>query len=453
MEAAQSLTWPNSNVYGPPKPAAAKATSLLAVGKHLPVHMFCGALEFLTKSVVGGVNSQFAQLWGEISAFLSLSCSSAVVLAPPLHVWATHRGLLPWGCLGALSEDSVDIAWLPEWGSPMVTDVPGISGVRVSDPTDDETQESQWPQVWETKPWCEPFLALGHLHKMASPSRGLSNSSSRCVCGPAPVGAFQGPEGQGQCTRREAAMAAPPPYHLEMACWFCVSVGFFRKHSWLQISSPHPLRLSPCIQEQFSLRLLPSLRVPAPSLHAHCWAHVPGKGAQECDRPSVWISLVLSCPDQHICFPLTAPDALLLSQLTSPGRRGFLECGHLSLLLQLPYSKGMGPLHFLPSFFFPSLYFLLPSYAGSFLSLWCSRSASVQLVCENCSICRCSLDAFVEERWTPHSPTHPPSCFFLFVYLFLDLVFISFVSWAFFHFFKVIQLLYSRIFVHVSCNV
>ena len=43
-----------------------------------------------------------------------------------------------------------------------------------------------------------------------------------------------------------------------------------------------------------------------------------------------------------------------------------------SLLLQLPHSKGTGPLRFLSSSF-SLLYFLLPSYAGVFLVLMVSE--------------------------------------------------------------------------------
>lgn len=53
-------------------------------------------------------------------------------------------------------------------------------------------------------------------------------------------------------------------------------------------------------------------------------------------------------------------------------------------------------------------FFFLPYYMftwGAFLPFWClSSSTSVyQVLCENCSMCRCILDAFVGERKTTSS--------------------------------------------------
>lgn len=68
---------------------------------------------------------------------------------------------------------------------------------------------------------------------------------------------------------------------------------------------------------------------------------------------------------------------------------------------------------------FPFFISSYPVMQGSFLSLWCQRSASVQLVCENCSICRGSLDAFVERDGLHILLLIHHHAFFLFFYLFL----------------------------------
>lgn len=184
---------------------------------------------------------------------------------------------------------------------------------------------------------------------------------------------------------------------------------------------PHsrPLRLSPCIQEQFSLSLFSSLQVPEPSLHAHCWAHVPGKGAQECDTDHL-------CGSHSVLPVLTSISALLwqLQMLSfcpnwSPHWwGGFPEYGNLSApsapLLQGHRSHPLPLFFFFPSLFPPTQLFRDVSYP-----LWCLRSASVQLVCENCSICRCSLDAFVERDGLHILLLIHHLTFFLFFYFFL----------------------------------
>ena len=58
-------------------------------------------------------------------------------------------------------------------------------------------------------------------------------------------------------------------------------------------------------------------------------------------------------------------------------------------------------------------FFFLPYYMftwGTFLSFWClSSSTSVyQVLCKNCSMCRCILDAFVGKE-KQHPPTSPLS--------------------------------------------
>ena len=115
----------------------------------------------------------------------------------------------------------------------------------------------------------------------------------------------------------------------------------------------------------------------------------PVWGVQGCGTDHLCRShSVLSATDQPFHSPLTASDAPFLSELISP------------LVMGLPWMREPLPSFSSPpgSFFFPS--FFHPTQLRGDLScpFWCPRSsASVQLVfCENCSICRCILDAFVE---------------------------------------------------------
>lgn len=105
--------------------------------------------------------------------------------------------------------------------------------------------------------------------------------------------------------------------------------------------------------------------------------------------------------DQLPHSPLTAPKAPLLSQLISPLVMGFSKCQNLSSLSppSLP-TKDKGPIPLILLFLFPISFFYLSLSSYGDLSCtfrWPRPSASVQSeLCENCSICRCVLDTFVE---------------------------------------------------------
>ena len=111
---------------------------------------------------------------------------------------------------------------------------------------------------------------------------------------------------------------------------------------------------------------------------------------------SVQVSLCALChrlavspsSDSLRCFP-SVPTDFSVSEGASP------DVG-TSLLLQLP-NWGAGSIPFPLLFFLP---FFHPTWLCRYLycPFWCPRSsASIQPVfCENCCICRCILDAFVE---------------------------------------------------------
>lgn len=116
------------------------------------------------------------------------------------------------------------------------------------------------------------------------------------------------------------------------------------------------------------------------------------------------------------------------AQLISLLVRGFLWMWEHLCFLQVPSNpRGMGPIP-LPLFFFSPFFFLL-SYLvikDLFCTLQCPRSsANLQLVlCENLSICRCILDAFMERDETRCPPTPlpsfllPPPIFYFLFYLY-----------------------------------
>ena len=86
LVAAQTLTWPNSHVYMPPKSTAAKARLVSVVGTvdHSDILQ---SLDILGQS--WRFYPQLVQVPGEISVPLPQShrlWGSALILAPPLHV-------------------------------------------------------------------------------------------------------------------------------------------------------------------------------------------------------------------------------------------------------------------------------------------------------------------------------------------------------------------------------
>ena len=195
----------------------------------------------------------------------------------------------------------------------------------------------------------------------------------------------------------EAAVVAPPlAHHSTKALHFCGSLGFLHKHSRLQSSSlPSPQAVSLQPTAVPSLGLLSKPHVPAPRPCAHQRTPISGWGSQGCGTDHLCRShSVLPATDQLLHSPPTAAEAPILSQLMSPLERVFPRCGNLSSP-SAPSHQGRrscptsSPLPF--PFFFPLSCLVMQ---GSFR---CPRSsAGVQAVlCENCSICGCILDAFV----------------------------------------------------------
>ena len=195
-------------------------------------------------------------------------------------------------------------------------------------------------------------------------------------------------------------MVAPPTaYHSTAVPCFYGRPGFLHKHSQLQISFlPTPQAVSSQPMAVLSPGLLSIPHVPTPSPCKYQWAHVPVWGMQGCGTYHLHKShSVLSATDQLFHPPPRPSDAPLLSQLISPSG-GFPTCGNLSSSAPhkgCRFHPTSSPLLF--PFFFLSSYLVM---WRSFLSFLASKSsASVQLVlCENCSICRCILDAFVKRE-------------------------------------------------------
>ena len=109
---------------------------------------------------------------------------------------------------------------------------------------------------------------------------------------------------------------------------------------------------------------------------------------------------VLPATDQLFRSLPTAPDVLLRPQLISLLVRGFLWVREpLCFFRSHQPPSGVRPIS-CPLFFFSpfSSFCSTWSLGDLFCPLYCPRSlASVQLVpCENCSICRCILDTFME---------------------------------------------------------
>ena len=129
----------------------------------------------------------------------------------------------------------------------------------------------------------------------------------------------------------------------------------------------------------------------------HWWLPISGWGAQGCGMNHLCRShSILPSTDRSFHSPLTAPYALLLPQLTSPSVRKLPRYRN-SPLFQLPLIGARVPPCFL-STSFPFIFHPTQLHGDLSCPFLCLRSsAHVMLVlCENCPICRCSLDAFVE---------------------------------------------------------
>ena len=177
-------------------------------------------------------------------------------------------------------------------------------------------------------------------------------------------GLSKGLRGRGQCMRREAAMAAPPPISLRNGTLILCQAGF-------------PLQAF--LVADF-LTPVPSGCLLASRSSSPCVCSPVSKSQHPASMPTVghmFQARVLRNVTQTICVDLTlsflSRPAYLLSSDSSrcspsvptdlpTGEEVSLNMG-TSLLLQLLYSKDTGPIHFLSSSF--SLYFLLPSYLGS----------------------------------------------------------------------------------------
>ena len=159
-----------------------------------------------------------------------------------------------------------------------------------------------------------------------------------------------------------------------------------------------PLVLSPCSQQQSSPRVcspIPTFQLSVPMCTC---GHTSQSVVHRAVAWTACVGLTLSCLPQTGHFTLlqqpqgspSVPNDFPISEGASP------DVG-TSPLLQLPF-RGAEPVLLPLLFFFPS--FFHPTWFCRDLScpFRCPRSsASVQLVfCENCSICRCSLDAFAE---------------------------------------------------------
>ena len=143
--------------------------------------------------------------------------------------------------------------------------------------------------------------------------------------------------------------------------------------------------------------LLSNPHVPAFSPCVHQQTHVPVWGMQGYSTDNLYRShSVLSATDWPFHPPLTASDAPFLSQQIAPLVMGLPGCRNLSSVSAPPW--GTDPILLPLLFFFPSFFHSTQLCGDLSCPFWCPRSsASVQPVfCENCSICRCILDAFVE---------------------------------------------------------
>ena len=194
-------------------------------------------------------------------------------------------------------------------------------------------------------------------------------------------------------------VALPLAHHSTALPCFCGSLGLLHKYSWLWITSLLSLQ-AVCLQPMavFAPGLLSNTHIPAPSPRAHQWTHIPVWDTQGCGTDHLCRShSVLSATDRLFHPPPTASDVTLLSQLISPSVRGLPWIQEPLLFLSSP-PRGTDPIPLPLLFFFPSSFFCPTRLCRDPSSPFqCPRSsASVQpVVCENCSICRCILDAFV----------------------------------------------------------
>ena len=114
---------------------------------------------------------------------------------------------------------------------------------------------------------------------------------------------------------------------------------------------------------------------------------------------TICVGLTLSClPHTGCCALLQAPEAPLLSQLISSPMRGLPQMRKPLLFFSSPPTRGAGPIPLPFLFLFPSSFFWPTWLCGDISCPFrCLRSSvSVQQVlCENSSICRFILAAFV----------------------------------------------------------
>ena len=194
-------------------------------------------------------------------------------------------------------------------------------------------------------------------------------------------------------------MAAPPFLrHPAMALCLCGSLGFLHEHSWLwssSLPSPQAVSSQSTAVPSSSLFSNPTFQYPAPVCTGR---HLSQAGACRAVAWTIYVGLTLSYLPQTGCRALLrAPEAPLLSQLTSLLVRRASPDARTSPYLQFS-NRGAGPVLLPLLFLFPSSFFCPTQLHGDLSCPFrCLRSsASVQQVlCENCSIRRCVLDAFV----------------------------------------------------------
>lgn len=194
-----------------------------------------------------------------------------------------------------------------------------------------------------------------------------------------------------------AKAGRPPAHHSTMVPCFCGSLFppqiFSIKDQLTSLLSDCPLQPE---------TVLTKVCFPIPTfqhtaLHAQWQTYIPGWGVQGCGMDCLYRSHSILCPtDMLFHSPLTG----LLSQLMSPSFEGIFPDVRNFPLLQYPQGCRSHLITYSLSLFFPPSFFHPTQLCRDFsYPFWCARSsANVQPVfCENCFICRCILNAFVEK--------------------------------------------------------
>ena len=165
---------------------------------------------------------------------------------------------------------------------------------------------------------------------------------------------------------------------------------------WIS-SLPSPQAVSCQPTAVLSPGLLSKTHLPTPSPHPHWRTHVSGWGPQGWGMDHLCRShSVLLATDWLLCPPPVALEAPLLSQLISPPVRGLPLIWESLLSFSSPL-RGRGPLLFPLLFLLPSSFFCPTRLHGDLSCPFRYTRSSVsvlQVLCENCSICKCILDAF-----------------------------------------------------------